>query len=298
MVNDSISSIPAWLRELYPFAQNGHALDGGIQMNFVDHGEGDPVLLLHGNPTWSFFYRETIKEITGQGLRCIAPDHVGCGLSDKPQAYGYTLRQHIDNMSSLVDALKLESFHLIVHDWGGAIGCGLAVQDPSRIKSLTLLNTAAFRFSRIPLRIALCKTPILGEILIRQFNAFAAGATSMASAKTLPFIIKRGFIYPYSDWNSRIATARFVQDIPMKSSHPSWGTLCDIEQKLSSLANMPIHLCWGMKDWCFCPAVLEHWKQLFPKAKLTEFPEASHYLLEDAGQQAIQAISGFVGTVK
>ncbi len=293
-MKDSQSSIPGWLHELYPFAQNCHELPGGIRMNYVDHGAGEPALLLHGNPTWSFFYRDLVQELAGKGLRCIAPDHVGCGLSDKPQAYGYTLRQHIDNVGSLVDALSLDSFHLVVHDWGGAIGCGLAVRNPDRIRSLTLLNTAAFRFSRMPLRIALCRIPLLGEILIRQFNAFAGGATTMAVTKSMPFIIKRGFVRPYRNWADRIATARFVQDIPMKPSHPSWDTLCDIEQKLPSLADKPMHLFWGMKDWCFCPPILENWQKLFPNAKVRKFPDAGHYLLEDAGAEATQAIGNFV----
>ena len=142
----SKSKTPSWLSETYPFAQNSHDLPGSIRMNYVDHGEGESVLLLHGNPSWSFLYRDLVQQLSANQFRCIAPDHIGCGLSDKPQAYSYTLRKHIDNIESLAERLKLDSFHLVVHDWGGAIGCGLAVRNPERVRSLSILNTAAFRF--------------------------------------------------------------------------------------------------------------------------------------------------------
>ena len=294
----SKSKIPSWLSETYPFAQNSHNLPGSIRMNYVDHGEGESVLLLHGNPSWSFLYRDLVQQLSANQFRCIAPDHIGCGLSDKPQAYSYTLRKHIDNIESLVERLKLDSFHLVVHDWGGAIGCGLAVRNPERVRSLSILNTAAFRFSRMPLRIAFCRIPLLGEILIRQFNVFAGGATTMAVIKPMSFMTKRGFTHPYRTWNDRIATARFVQDIPMKSSHQSWGTLCEIEEKLISLSDKPMHLFWGMKDWCFCPSILEHWQLLFPKAEVSKYNNAGHYILEDAGNEALQDINQFLTSNK
>ena len=292
------STLPDWLTKEYPFVQNVHEVNGGVRLNYVDHGEGEPVLLLHGNPTWSYFYRNVIKDLSGRGFRCIAPDHVGCGLSDKPQDYGYLLEQHIDNVASLTEKLGLEGVHLIVHDWGGAIGCGWAVRVPEKVRSVTVLNTAAFLSKRIPLRIAFCKLPGVGEFLVRQFNAFAGLAKGMAVEKPLAPEVARGFLYPYDNYQNRIATARFVKDIPMRPNHPSWMTIREIEDKLEVLSDKPMQICWGMKDWCFSHHFLDRWKELFPKAPVMELPDAGHYLLEDETEKVTQQIQTFLEGVR
>ncbi len=286
--------LPEWLRAEYPFGQHSHLLDSGHRMNYVDHGQGEPVLLLHGNPTWSYFYRKTILALAGKGFRCIAPDHIGCGFSDKPQDYRYTLANHIGNLENLVSKLGLEGVHLVVHDWGGAIGFGWATRNVSKLRSLTVLNTAAFRSKHIPLRIAVCKIPCYGEFIVRQFNAFAGLGTTMAVEKPLPKDVARGFTYPYGNYADRIATARFVRDIPMHPGHPSWETLAGIEQKLPGLTHLPMQIHWGMKDWCFSPRFLEKWKQFFPAAKVQEYATAGHYLLEDEGSQILPALVDFL----
>jgi len=294
MVASLSHNIPSWLAGLYPFDPKSLQLQSGLHMNYVDHGAGEPVLMLHGNPTWSFFYRNLILKLAGNGFRCIAPDHVGCGLSDKPQDYDYRLDQHINNARILADSLELNSFHLVVHDWGGAIGCGLAVQDSARIRSISILNTAAFRSSRIPLRIGLCRLPLLGEFMVRGLNAFAGTATFMAVKKPMHRDIKRGFLYPYDSWANRIATHRFVIDIPMSPSHPSWGTLKRIENQLKTLAHLPIQFNWGMQDWCFSPHFLDRWKEIFPSASVCEHQQAGHYLMEDSREEVIAGIQSFL----
>ena len=115
--------LPEYLKKEYPFQQNSLNLHSAARMNYVDEGEGRPVVMLHGNPTWSFFYRNVIKMLAPHS-RCIVPDHIGCGLSEKPATYIYHLKQHINNVVELVHHLELEEFDLIVHDWGGAIGMG------------------------------------------------------------------------------------------------------------------------------------------------------------------------------
>ena len=105
-----------------------------LRLHYLDEGAGEAVLMLHGNPTWSFFYRNIIRELR-DSFRCVAPDHIGCGLSSKPQRYGYRLSDHIENLATLVDSLNLESFHLIVHDWGGPIGMALAERMPEAIRN-------------------------------------------------------------------------------------------------------------------------------------------------------------------
>ncbi|WP_309399620.1 alpha/beta fold hydrolase [Cerasicoccus maritimus] len=284
--------LPANIRALYPFASHWLETPAG-RLHYVDEGAGEAVIMLHGNPTWSFFYRDVIKDLSATH-RCIAPDHIGCGLSDKPQQWTYRLQDHIDNVKALVNELGLESFSLIVHDWGGAIGMGLAEAMPDKVKRIVVLNTAAFRSQRIPKRIALCKVPGFGEWIVRGFNAFAAPALTMASSKGLPADVKAGFIFPYNNWANRIATHRFVADIPLDATHPSYATLKRVEEGLAQFKDRPMLILWGQKDFCFNNHFLAEWRTRFPDAKVQLYPDCDHYVLEDAGAEARGVISEFL----
>lgn len=284
-------STQAW-RALYPF--DTRFVDvGGCRMHLVDDGAGaPPVVMLHGNPTWSFYYRTVIAGLRDH-RRVIAPDHIGCGLSDKPQDYPYTLAQHIDNLDRLlVEELALERVSLIVHDWGGAIGLGWAVRHPERIEKLIILNTAAFLLPDCPLRIRLCRAPLLGPLLVRGGNAFARAALRMATAQPggLAPAVRAGLLAPYDSYRNRIAHLRFVQDIPLSPQHRSWATVRAIEAKLQLLEDKPIMICWGDRDFCFNHVFLDTWRQIFPKAAVHRFPDAGHYILEDAGD-AVTALA-------
>src|SRR5690606_14034462 len=207
--------------KLYPF--RGHFLTvEQEQLHYLDEGSGDPVLMLHGNPTWSFYYRNLVRDLRGR-FRCVVPDHIGCGFSSKPQHYPYTLARHILNVERLVEDLDLRKITLVVHDWGGAIGMGFAVRNPERISRIVVLNTAAFLSRRIPWRINICRVPGLGALIIRGFNGFAGPAVFMATKKPggLPREVARGFLLPYRSWGNRVANLRFVQDIPMSPRHPT-----------------------------------------------------------------------------
>ena len=289
-------TIPSDLLALYPFhnsPKNYLKLDCGHVMHFLDEGQGTPILMLHGNPSWSFLYRDAVKALRKQ-FRCIVPDHIGCGLSEKPQDYAYTLDQHINNIISLVEHLKLERFHLMVHDWGGPIGFGVAQHFASRVERIIITNTSGFLSNRISARINLCRTPILGEFMIRGFNAFALGATYMCVANKMDPAVRKGFCFPYNNWETRIATARFVQDIPMADSHPSYKRMVTIEENLSLFKGKPMLICWGGKDFCFDDLFLEGFKERFPRAKVHYFPEAGHYLLEDAGVEVFPLVKDFL----
>lgn len=289
------SHIPDWLKSDYPFAPQWLKVPGG-QLHYLDEGEGVPVVMLHGNPTWSFFYRNLIKELRPE-FRCLVPDHIGMGLSDKPQSgYDYTLAERIRDMVLLVEHLELEKFHLIVHDWGGAIGMGLAEHFRERVGHIVVMNTAAFRSKRIPPSIALCKVPLIGDCIVRGLNGFALPATRMAVARPMSKTIRSGYIYPYQDWQSRIATHQFVKDIPLKTSHPSYAKLLEIEQGLEALHERPILLLWGMKDFCFDKTFLRQWQHRFPDAQSKELKNAGHYLLEDAPEQCNETIRRFLST--
>jgi len=278
--------------EEYPF--ESHYLNvNNMQYHYLREGQGaQTILMVHGNPTWSFYYRNLVKKLSKDFL-VVVPDHIGCGLSDKPQSYSYRLQDHIDNLCKLVEHLKLENIHLILHDWGGAIGMGVAQKFPDKIKKFTILNTASFLLPIIPFSINICKIPIFGDIVIRGLNGFARPAIMMASKKKgqMTKVIKKGYLAPYHNWESRIATHRFVKDIPMDSSHPSWITMTKIEIMLDLFKNTPMHIFWGKLDFCFNDHFLAKWKLLFPNARVKEYADAGHYVLEDAKPEIIDDIA-------
>nr|MBF0221191.1 alpha/beta fold hydrolase [Desulfobulbaceae bacterium] len=264
----------------------------GQTMSYLDEGKGPALVMVHGNPTWSYYYRNLVTRLKDR-FRVIVPDHIGCGLSDKPQDYAYTLENHINALTELIEHLGLDEVSLVVHDWGGAIGFGYASRHPSAIKSLVVLNTAAFPLSRMPMRIGVCRLPVVGELLVRGLNLFAGLAVEMAVKKPLSDEVASGYLYPYDSWHNRVAVHRFVMDIPMGPEHQSWPTLTDIEKKLPLFKETPMLLIWGGKDFCFNDLFYDQWRKRFPKAEYHYFPEAGHYVLEDALEEACSLIDAF-----
>ncbi len=279
----------------YPFTSRFHELDA-LKLHYIDEGKGPVIVMVHGNPTWSYYYRNLIHTLK-DNFRIIAIDNIGCGLSDKPQEYDYTLEQHITNLSSLLNALKIDRFSLVLHDWGGAIGMGVAGKSLDKIDKIVVMNTAAFRSSEIPVRISFCRIPVLGEIVVRLFNGFAWPATFMAVAKSLSAKVKADYLAPYNSWKNRIATHRFVVDIPLDSSHPSYDTLVSVEKGLDDIKdrNVPLLVVWGGKDFCFNDSFYNEWLERFPDAETTYYSEAGHYLLEDERDAVNTRIATFFG---
>ncbi len=288
-------NIPAWLARLYPFFPRKFLTPAGATMSYLDEGprSDEAVLMLHGNPTWSFYYRNLVQAVR-EKMRCIAPDHIGMGLSEKPQDYDYTLARRIADIAALVATLGLKRVHLVVHDWGGAIGFGFAAKHPELIGRIAILNTAAFASPNIPARIALCKLPWLGPLLVRGLNGFAWPATWMAmSGRQLTADEKRAYLLPHDSWSNRIAVSEFVRDIPLSPAHRSWATLAAVEQGLAQFENHPTTILWGLKDFCFNQSFLDRWMAIYPDAEKTVFHQAGHYLLEDS-PEAVSAIAGFL----
>jgi len=288
------STAPAW-RALYPFTS--HFISAGEHsLHYVDEGprDGSPVLLLHGNPTWSFYWRNLIRGLRDE-LRVVAPDHLGCGLSDKPQGWPYRLAGHIDNLERLVLELDLRDLTLGVHDWGGAIGLGFAARHPDRVARLLVFNTAAFPSRAIPLRIALCRIPGLGALAVRGLNGFLRASASMATEKGLARDVWQGYLAPYGSWRDRVALLRFVQDIPLEPGHPSWGTLLATEEGLGRLRDRPTLILWGERDWCFTPVFRKEWQRRFPTAEVHTFADAGHYVVEDAAERVLALTRDFLG---
>ena len=281
-------------RELYPFRSHFLRL-GEYRYHYLDEGAGEPLVMLHGNPTWSFYYRHLVTGLA-DACRTIVPDHIGCGLSDKPQQYSYTLKQHIDNLEALMEALELDNITLAMHDWGGAIGMGYAIRHPQKIKRLIIFNTAAFLSSRMPWRIGLCRIPVSGPVAVRGFNAFAGPAIYMACQhhERMTPGVRAGYLAPYRNYRNRIAVLRFVQDIPRRPKDPSYPVLEGIQQRLSEFRDRPMLILWGGRDFCFNRSFLETWKRFFPEALVQVFEDAGHYVVEDAHERIIPLVREFL----
>lgn len=265
-------------------------------LHYVDEGprDGETLLCVHGNPSWSFLWRRLIGGLRAE-RRVVAPDHLGCGLSDKPRGWTYRLADHVANLERFVCELDLREITLVVHDWGGAIGFGMAARQPTRIARLVVTNTAAFP-GPMPLRIALCRTPLLGELLVRRFHAFARAALVMAVEKRerMTPAIQRGFLAPYPDAASRVAQWRFVRDIPSSPKHPSFATLLEIERSLARFRGLPALIAWGERDFCFTPRFRREWEERLPRAESHPFEDAGHYLLEDAHERILPCLKDFL----
>lgn len=286
---------------LYPFAS--HVLQRqGLAYHYVDEGQGDPVVMVHGNPTWSFYYRNLVQALKGQ-YRTIVPDHMGMGLSDKPgdDRYDYRLKSRIDDLEALLGHLGLlqgPKLTLVMHDWGGMIGMGLAARHPLRIGRLVLMNTAAFHLPsdmRLPLALRAIRNTPLGSVAVRGFNAFSRTAAHVGAKRPkLTRALRQAYCAPYNSWASRIATLRFVQDIPVHPGDPSYNTVSETEAALPAFAHKPIMFAWGMKDFVFTPQVLQEWRKRWPDAEVHSFADCGHYVLEDAAYEVCGLVKTFL----
>ena len=265
------------------------------RMHYEDAGPrgAETLLCLHGNPTWSFFYRRFLEAFAGE-RRVVVPDHLGCGRSDKPLEWSYRLADHVANLEQLVQALDLREITLVLHDWGGAIGMGFARRHPELVARLVILNTAAFPSPRLPWRIRACRTPLIGPYAVRHWNAFAGLAPRMAVERKLSPEVRAQFLAPYDTPAHRIAIQRFVEDIPMSPAHPSWGELEETGRSLALFADRPVCIVWGEKDWCFTPAFREEWMRRFPAASVQRLENAGHWLLEYEPEQVLRFVREFL----
>ncbi len=285
-------------RHLYPFKSN-HIDINGIKLHYIDEGTGDPVVMIHGNPTWSFFFRKIIKSISGS-FRAIAPDHIGCGLSDKPDStkYDYRLKNRIDDLETLLNYLGLKKITLVLHDWGGMIGMAYALRHIEKIRRIVIMNTAAFlppEGKPLPIRLRLIRDfNLLAVPAVLGLNLFALGATHMATLKKLEKDVKKGLTAPYNCWKNRIATLKFVQDIPVGPKDPSYNLVRQVDQNLYRLKHIPILICWGIHDFVFDKDYLNQWRLRFPHASVYTFTDAGHYVLEDVPDKIVPLIKEFL----
>jgi cis-3-alkyl-4-acyloxetan-2-one decarboxylase len=286
-------------RHLYPFTSHFLKI-GGLSYHYLDEGRGDPVVMVHGNPTWSFYFRNLVRGLSPD-YRVIVPDHMGCGLSDKPgeDQYDFRLSSRIRDLELLLDHLGPDKpVTLILHDWGGVIGLGYALRHPDRISRIILMNTAAFfppKEKKLPLRLHLLKRfKAMARMAVLGGNLFSRAALVMAPRKALGRDVKKGLCAPYNSWNNRLATLKFVEDIPLVPSDPSYSLLLWLDHHLCRLSPTPMLILWGMHDFVFDPDYLSEWRRRFPQARIHCYPDAGHYLLEDEPDGTLTDILNFL----
>ena len=284
-------------KHLYPF--DSHFVElGDLRLHYVDEGSGEVVVAVHGNPTWSLYYRELIKDLRSDH-RVIVPDHMGCGLSDRPDdsRYSYTLESRIADFETLMGRLDLDQVNLVVHDWGGAIGCAWAGRNPERVKRLVILNTGAFHLpatKALPWQLWLVRNTPLGSGLVRGLNGFARGATRFGcTRRPMPKEVRDAFCAPYDSWENRRAVLRFVEDIPLRPGDRGYDLVTEIAENLPRLAGKPVMICWGDKDFVFDRHFLAEWVRIFPDAELHRFPDGGHYILEDYADEIVPLVREF-----
>lgn len=289
----------------YPFQPQRIEIRPGIAMSYLDEGprDGEVVVMLHGNPSWSYYWRKLVLGLRDR-YRCIVPDHVGMGLSDKPgdhdatPNYTYTLQSRVDDVETLLEHLGITGpVTLAVHDWGGGIGFGWGLKHSAQIKRLVILNTGAFPLPAakpLPKALKLGRDLALGTLLIRGFNAFSSVASFVGVEQKMPPAVRRAYVAPYDTWVNRIATSRFVQDIPLGPGDAAWPLVEAMGRKLPEYADRPVFIGWGLRDFVFDRHFLDGFRTALPNAEVHAFEDANHYVLEDKAEVLVPAIRGFL----
>jgi pimeloyl-ACP methyl ester carboxylesterase len=273
--------------DLYPFTGTYRNVNG-FQLHALDEGRGETLIMLHGNPTWSFYFRDLVL-----GLR-------GCGLSDKPdeQSYDYTLRRRVDDLAALIDQADVRGpITLLMHDWGGMIGMAYAARFPERIGRLILLNTAAFHLpktKKLPRTLWLCRKTPLGDFFIRDTGLFNSLLARWAVCRPMEQNVREGYLLPYRAVQDRTGILRFVQDIPLEPGDTSYDLVSEVQAKLPSFRQTPTLILWGDRDFVFDHHFLREWQKYLPAAEVHHFPNAGHYVLEDAGAEILPLIRDFL----
>ncbi len=290
----------------YPFTPHRFAVRPRIALSYLDEGprDGEVVVMLHGNPSWSYYWRHLVLGLRDR-YRCIVPDHVGMGLSDRPDdapdaapRYDYTLRSRVDDLTALLAHLGITGpVTLAVHDWGGMIGMGWALSHLPQVQRLVILNTALFPLpaaKAMPWQLSLGRDSRVGGYLIRRFNLFARGAAWLGTTRRLPAGVRRAYIAPYQGWRNAISTLRFMQDIPLRPGDAAWPLVEESGRRLHELADRPVFVGWGMRDFVFDRHCLGEVTKALPRAQVHAFDDADHYVLEDKHEQLVPAIRAFL----
>jgi len=273
-------------------------------MHYVDEGprDGRPIVLVHGNPTWGFLYRNFIGPLAEAGHRAIVPDHLGFGRSDKPSDPGlYHIPRHVERLEALLESLDLNDAVVVVQDWGGPIGLSWAVAHPERVSGLFVMDTFAGPHQSLPVPLRLFRAHGVGELLVQGFDLFVRGFLFQAGVvhrERLSADVRRAYLAPHPTWSSRTGELVFPREIPDPASAtgPVAELLTQLEHGLEQhFRSKPARIMWAMRDPAFTPTVLERWQRILPDAPVTRIENASHYLQEDAHEQIVPQLVSFAG---
>ncbi len=285
------------IRPIYPF--KSHFVDvHGYRYHYIEEGKGPhTIVLVHGNPTWSFMFRYLIAELS-KDYHVIAVDHLGCGLSDKPQDYHYRLEDHIDNLETLLLGKNLEKITLVLHEWGGPIAMGFAVRHSRRIEGLAIMNSFAFAMCKFsPWRILPFRIPFLDDKLVREMNLLLGFALHFGVVNPLPPLVKQGYRLPYRTYEDRAGILGFVRDVPLGPEDASYEALLEVEHGLWRFRDHPVTIMWGMRDKLYNHSYLKCWTEHYPAASVLELSDAGHYLQEDDPDAVLAHLRTFMKKV-
>jgi len=293
---------PGWLEPLYPWPQALLEVNGR-RMAFIDEGAkgARPVLLLHGNPTWSFLNRFFVEPLKEAGYRVVAPDCIGAGYSDKPRIdAAYSLAHHIADLVSLVDQLDLKGFALVGQDWGGPQGVGAALRRFDRLSAVTLMNTWLFtdykgRFHTTARPWTTWHAPIIGPYFLKRKKVLSHGGPSITTKRGMTATEARAYHHIYDDRDSETVTLTWPRSIPLRLGDRGWSDMAMIQSRLPELAKIPVQILWAPEDQVFPIQYANRLKELLPHAEgPIIFDNAAHFLQDDRGPDLVKAVVQFL----
>jgi pimeloyl-ACP methyl ester carboxylesterase len=275
----------------------------GIRIHYVDEGprDGEPVVMLHGNPTWSYLYRRFIQALADAGFRAVAHDQLGFGRSDKPRREKeFSIQRHVKHFAALMDELGLDAATLVLQDWGGPIGLAWAVDHPESVRRLVILNTwpggSQPDYPRAPAMFRLLRGPLTGELLVKGAHVFTR--LFLFKGGTHPERLgeneRAAYLAPHVSWESRTGVLAYPRLIPWSEKSSAWEVGRHVEANLEKLAGKPMLICWPDKDRAFKEKTLALWRARFPDAEVHEIEDAGHYAQEDAHEKVIPLVLDFV----
>lgn len=297
-----LSPKPEWLKPFFPWRQHAITVNGRT-MAYIDEGErrGRPVLLLSGNPTWGFLYRDFVEPLTAAGYRVIAPDWVGAGYSDHPRVdASLTLAHHIADLVALLDQLDLRGFVIVGQDWGGPQGTGAALQRIERLGALVLMNTWVFtgmvsKFHASPRPWTTWHAPLIGQFFMKRIKVLSHGGPAVTTARGMSADEARGYHHVFDQQDSDHVVLTWPRTIPMREGDRGWADMKSIESRLPELAETPTLLLWAPEDEVFPLEFGERLKELLPHAEgPITFDKARHFLQDDRGTDLAASILEFL----
>ncbi len=263
------------------------------RMHYVDEGQGRPIVMVHGTPTWSFMYRHLIKGLSAQ-YRCIAADHIGFGLSDKPANWSYLPKDHAQNLKRLIESLGLKDITLLVHDFGGPIGLSYAIDQPENVQQLILCNTWMWSLKGDPHfeRPGKWFSGSLGRFLYERGNFAVRVMMQHVAGSRLTDTALHHYVRAQSSPEARHAAWVFARELIGSSD---W--LAELMRRNERIKDLPTLILWGAKDRALPKKILQNWSLLMTRAQITAFPDAGHFVFEDQGAALCPLIVEFLASL-